>query len=64
MGRLHLFEIHEQPWCPLDVKIGVRDALYTAWKLFFWKNTMAFSLYPVVSLAVQICPGAYTTGMV
>ena len=40
MGRLHLFEIHEQPWCPLDVKIGVRDALYTAWKLFFWKNTI------------------------
>ena len=44
MGRLHLFEIYEQPWCPLDVKIGVRDALYTAWKLFFWKTQYLISL--------------------
>ena len=40
MSRLHLFEIHEQPWCPTFIRDGVRDGLFTAWKLLFWRNTI------------------------
>ena len=40
MARLHLIEIHEQPWCPAPIREGLRDALFTAWKLFFWKNAL------------------------
>ncbi len=40
MSRVHLFEIHEQPWCPGFIRDGVRDGLFTAWKLLFWKNTL------------------------
>ena len=40
MSRLHLIEIHEQPWCPAPIREGLRDALFTAWKLFFWKNAL------------------------
>ena len=38
--RLHLFEIHEQPWFPSAIRDGVTDGLYTVWKLMFWKNTL------------------------
>ena len=27
MGRLHLMEIHEQPWCPAGVRNGATDCL-------------------------------------
>ena len=61
MGRLHFFEIHEQVWCPLAVKIGVRDALYTMWKLFFWKNTIPHILDLIqkseVPHIVDLCSG-------
>ena len=40
MSRIHFFEIHDQAWCPESVRHGVRDALYTAWKLFFWRNAL------------------------
>ncbi|MEC8379659.1 MAG: hypothetical protein VXZ96_05030 [Myxococcota bacterium] len=38
--RLHLFEIHEQPWFPSSIRDGVTDGLFTVWKLMFWKNTL------------------------
>ncbi|MEC7986001.1 MAG: hypothetical protein VX278_12625 [Myxococcota bacterium] len=40
MKRVHLFEIHEQWWCPSFIRDGVRDGLFTAWKILFWKNTL------------------------
>ena len=40
MQRLHLFEIHEQKWVPAKIKDAVRDGLFTAWKLLFWKNAL------------------------
>ena len=40
MNRLRLLEIHEQSWCPPAIRHGVRDGLFTIWKLFFWKNTL------------------------
>lgn len=40
MSRLHLIEIHEQPWCPAPLREGLRDGLFTAWKLFFWTNAL------------------------
>ena len=40
LPRLHLFELHEQKWCPNVIRSGVTDGLYTAWKVLFWKNTL------------------------
>ncbi len=40
MRRLHLFEIHEQSWCPSVIKDAVRDGLFTAWKILFWRNAL------------------------
>lgn len=40
LPRLHLFEIHEQKWCPNCIRSGVTDGLYTAWKVMFWQNAM------------------------
>ena len=40
MKRVRLLEIHEQSWCPTAIRHGVRDGLFTIWKLFFWKNAL------------------------
>ena len=62
MRRLHLFEIHEQDWCPGAIKDAVRDGLFTAWKLLFWKNALPHvrellskSEHPIL---VDLCSGS------
>ena len=62
MARLHLIEIHEQSWCPASLREGLRDGLFTAWKLFFWRNTLPhlrdLLAHSEVPRIVDLCSGS------
>jgi hypothetical protein len=40
--RFHLFEFHDQAWCPATLRQAVTDCVTTAWRFTgLWRNTVA-----------------------
>lgn len=51
MARLHLFEIHDQPWCPVAVRDGITDLIQAAQAWFHAYDGIASRLAAAVTRA-------------